>query len=209
MTEDTPATGPAQTAPPSTTPDPLEPSETVPTPERVTGGAVGGTEPVLGLREAADRATVSLSTLRRKKAELIEAGAVVTETGWQIPISALVRLGLMDRVTGGAPHTPGTDTPSDSPANASATVAEPAEVEHLRERLAQTERRAVEAEQRAAVAEAVAAERDRIIEAKDQALRMIEARPMPAPPPAGPSGPPPTSSPETQTRRRNSFFRRN
>lgn len=186
---------------PDVTAGPVEPVEPVPE----TGGAPGPTGPALGLKEASKVATVSLSTLRRRKDELIAAGATVNDDGWQIPISALVSLGLMDRVTSPETGQIEADTVSDTPPNGSPKPSDTrdisavvAEVEKIRERLAEAEHRAAEAERRAAVAEAVAVERDRLIEHQERALRMLEAGSRPP----GPTGPPPSHPP------RRSLFRR-
>jgi hypothetical protein len=124
--------------------------------------------PVLGLAQAAKACGVSESTIRRKRPELLAAGATQDNRGWRIPIPALVELGLMDRLT--APDAP--DSPpvaAQEPAMAPATQSpmEPL-LEALREKLAA-------AEQRAAVAEAIAEERERIIAVQAQALRMLES----------------------------------
>ena len=58
---------------------------------------VGG--PTLGLAEAAKACGVSVSTLRRKRPELVAHGAAQTAKGWRIPVTALIALGLMDRTT--------------------------------------------------------------------------------------------------------------
>ena len=55
--------------------------------------------PTLGLAEAAKACGVSVSTLRRKRPELAAHGAAQTATGWRIPVTALIALGLMDRTT--------------------------------------------------------------------------------------------------------------
>lgn len=52
-----------------------------------------------GLAEASRATGKSVSTLRRKKRELLERGASITEKGWRIPASALVELGLLDKTT--------------------------------------------------------------------------------------------------------------
>lgn len=134
--------------------------------------------PVLSLAEAAKACGVSLSTLRRKRPELKELGAAETAKGWQIPVTALITLGLMDRVT--APlhdtptvpavkgvMTPPVETPVDAPS---------VELEALRKEQAELLARLAEAEKRAAVAEAVAGERERIIQTQASALRMLEAK---------------------------------
>ena len=58
-------------------------------------GASGGSVPIFTMREAASAAGVSTSTLRRKKAALLEAGAVISDTGWQVPMTALIAAGLI------------------------------------------------------------------------------------------------------------------
>ncbi|MGX5718360.1 hypothetical protein [Arthrobacter sp. MAHUQ-56] len=127
--------------------------------------------PVLGLAEAAKACGVSESTIRRRRPELIAAGAVQDNRGWRIPVPALIELGLMDRTT--APDTPDTSdsptAPGQGPVTTPATQTPLAPLlEALREKLA-------DAEKRAAVAEAIAEERERIIAVQAQALRMLEA----------------------------------
>lgn len=109
----------------------------------------------MGLAEAAKACGVSVSTLRRKRDQLKELGAAQTASGWQIPVTALIGAGLMERVTPPPTH----DTPDDGVKG---------ELEALRLALA-------EAERRAAVAEAIATERERIIQTQAMALRMLEA----------------------------------
>jgi len=55
--------------------------------------------PKVGLRKAAQLCGCSIATVRRRKAGLIEHGAVQTKDGWQSPVPALVTLGLLDRVS--------------------------------------------------------------------------------------------------------------
>jgi hypothetical protein len=126
--------------------------------------------PVMGLAEAAKACGVSVSTLRRKRDELVAYGATATDKGWQIPITALIALELMGRTTEG-----GHDTPVTPPAHARPDDGMAAEVEALRLRVAVAEQRAAVAEERAAGALAIAAERERIIETQALALRMLEA----------------------------------
>lgn len=148
---------------------PESPSERLPRP------------PVLGLAEAARATGLSVSTVRRRKRELVSHGATVSADGWQIPVAALVALGMLDRSTPPPDDSrPTPDTGHDTPADSPATVAE---IARLRQLLDQAERRAAQAEQRAMIAEAIAAERDRIIAAKDQTLRILEPPPVPAVPP--------------------------
>lgn len=127
--------------------------------------------PTLGLAEAAKACGVSVSTLRRKRPELLAHGAAQTANGWRIPITALIALGLMDRTTD-ARHESQHDSPT-TPATTAPTDALTAQLDALRTALA-------DAERRAAVAEAVAAERERMIQTQAMALRMLEASKTPA-----------------------------
>jgi hypothetical protein len=150
------------------------------------------TAPVLGLAEAAKACGVSESTIRRKRPELMAAGAVQDNRGWRIPIPALVELGLMDRTT--AP-----DTPNSPPVPAQEPVTTPATQTPVAPLLEALRAQLADAEKRAAVAEAIAAERERIIEAQAFALRMLEppreaVREQPAPTPA-PAQQQPTEQP--------------
>lgn len=122
--------------------------------------------PSVSLAEAAALTGKSVSTIRRKKDELIALGAIVSDKGWQIPIPALVQMNLLDRVSA-----PDFDTPSDAdsllepPMTPGGTTAE---VTELKLRLA-------EAERRAAAAEAQAEERLGHIDDLRQSLRMLES----------------------------------
>lgn len=124
--------------------------------------------PVLGLAAAAKACGVSVATVRRRRTDLEERGAVATPTGWRIPIAALVGSGLMSPTTAPLqepPVLPTVQPPVGAGDSPSDTLRE--ELDVLRSRL-------VAAEQRAAVAEAVAAERERLIETQARALRMLE-----------------------------------
>ncbi|GAA4375598.1 hypothetical protein GCM10023166_26910 [Paeniglutamicibacter cryotolerans] len=166
----------------------------------------------MGLAEAARKCGVSVSTLRRRKDALVDAGATVSDKGWQIPIPALVSLGFLGSTTPppDAPVTtavqPATTPPADIPRDTSLV-----ELESLRARLA-------DAERRAEVAEAVATERERTIQVQAVALRMLEVG-TPAPMAGGPPGTPgngtPSSTPdipvepsEGHTRPARGWFRR-
>lgn len=131
----------------------------------------------MGLAEAAKACGVSVSTLRRKRTELVAHGAAQTASGWHIPVTALIAVGLMERVT----PPPSPDAPNDGVEG---------ELEALRVKLAH-------AEQRAAVAESVAAERERVIQTQAMALRMLEASRTPAPAVPDTDAPAPTDGPVT------------
>lgn len=132
------------------------------------------TAPALGLAEAAKACGVSESTIRRKRPELLAAGARQTAKGWSIPVPALIELGLMARTSApdavASPDSPPQPRLEALTAPSTQTPTEPL-LEALRARLAA-------AEQRAAVAEAIAEERERIIAVQAQALRMLEALPV-------------------------------
>jgi len=137
--------------------------------------------PTLGLAEAAKACGVSVSTLRRKRPELTAHGAAQTASGWRIPITALIALGLMDRITD-TRHESHHDTPM-TPTMTAPTEALTAQLDALRTALA-------DAERRAAVAEAIATERERTIQTQAMALRMLEASKAPATPtPLAPTEP--------------------
>lgn len=150
------------------------------------------TAPVLGLAEAARATGVSESTLRRKRPELLKAGATQGPKGWSIPIPVLVELGLLDKTTSPSPER-GHDSPSAPPEAASTAPATPPSTEPLLEAL---RAKLAEAEKRAAVAEAIAEERERIIQVQAQALRMIEAPRTPQEQPAPTQAPVPEPSRE-------------
>jgi hypothetical protein len=156
------------------------PSTETPPTDTVKGGTpplVGG--PVLGLAAAAKACGVSVSTIRRKREDLEELGAVATPSGWRIPIAALVGSGLMPPTT----QPPAHDSPVRPPVGGG-----DAPSETLREELETLRSRLAAAEQRAAVAEAIAAERERLIESQAMALRMLEA-PVTATPTTSPAPP--------------------
>lgn len=122
----------------------------------------------MGLTQAAKACGVSVSTLRRRKEQLVAAGTKITDKGWQIPIPALVSLGYLSSTT------PASDIPPEIPVTpiVESPVIPPVEtpsneLEKLRSKL-------VEAETRAQVAEAISAERERIIQVQAAALRMLE-----------------------------------
>lgn len=152
--------------------------------------------PVLGLAEAARVCGVSVSTIRRKRLELAEHGAAQTAKGWQIPVTALIAVGLMGRTTP-PPETPPVETP-EAPHEALLKPLSDA----LREELDTLRSQLADAERRAAVAEAVAAERERIIQVQQMSLRMLEAGNSPAEDPEKSadrvSGPAPVAAPAVE-----------
>jgi hypothetical protein len=124
------------------------------------------------MREAAKAAGISTSTLRRKKAALLEAGAVISDTGWQVPMTALIAAGLIPGE--GEGPTRADTPPQHEQSHETAT---------LRERIAELEHQVSELRHRAEVAEAIAAERQQTLdvlrvanESERMALRMLTGR---------------------------------
>lgn len=131
------------------------------------GGYQVGSDAVFSLKEAAEVAGVSVSTLRRRKDALTEAGAITAETGWQVPMTALIAAGLIAGEGG-------------SPASGASRSAGTSEVSDLRRRIAELEQLTADLRRRAEVAEAVADERQRALdivrlanESERMALRML------------------------------------
>lgn len=126
------------------------------------------TAPVFTMREAAEVAGVSVSTLRRRREDLVAAGAGITESGWRVPMTALIGAGLIDG------EGPRSEDPA--PEAVSETKDEPqpdeqrgddrsARIEELLEALRETERQRDEWRRRAEIAEAVSEERRYSLEA--------------------------------------------
>lgn len=144
------------------------------------------TSHVFNLADAAKACQLSQSTLRRKRAELLKAGATFKDNVWRIPLTTLLELGLMPRTT------PADVTPADSlPAapvtafvDGSTQTTMTADDSGLQSELDTMRRELQEYRERALVAESVLQERDRLLRAKDEvisaqssALRMLERAP--------------------------------
>lgn len=128
------------------------------------------TTPRIDLQEAQRLTGLSDSTLRRRLPQLAELGAARDAQGvWQIPVPALVQLGLMPPVT-----RPDAAVASEV---TSQSAADAAEVAQLRSEVATWR-------QRALVAEAVADERGQRLDDLRIALRLLAPAPAPATAPA-------------------------
>lgn len=130
-------------------------------------GVAGGSHATFSLREAAEVAGVSVSTMRRRKAALQEAGAIISDTGWQVPMTALIAAGLI------AGEGAGPERTEDQPGKDGETA-------RLHERIAELEHQVSELRHRAETAEAIAAERQQTVdvlrvanETERMALRML------------------------------------
>lgn len=141
--------------------------------------------PVFTMREAAEVAGVSVSTLRRRREDLVAAGAGITGSGWQVPMAALIGAGLIDgegpRREDPAPEAV-SEEPSDSKPDEQRDESRSARVEELLEALRETERQRDEWRRRAEIAEAVSEERKHSLDAlraanesERLALRMLTA----------------------------------
>lgn len=147
--------------------------------------------PVFTMREAAEVAGVSVSTLRRRREDLIAAGAGITESGWRVPMTALIGAGLIDgegprREEAAAEAV--SETKDEPQQNEQREDDRSGRVEELLEALRETERQRDEWRRRAEIAEAVSEERRHSLDAlraanesERLALRMLTAGDTPRP----------------------------
>ena len=160
---------------------------------------------VFTMREAAQVAGVSVSTLRRRRDDLVAAGAVIDPAGWQVPITALIAAGLLPGE--GQHDTPTTGTPRTAPGSGPAvssgegdTAQHQHELRQLQERVQELVDEVGHWRRRAEVAEARAEERGRSLEtlrianeSERLALRMLTSQNTPTTTPAPPAGNPPVA----------------
>lgn len=139
-------------------------------------GSTRGTTAVFSMKEAASVAGVSVSTLRRRREDLIAAGADISADGWKVPMTSLVACGL---IVGEGPQREQHGRPQVQPQEAPDTSAQ---LEDLTAQVRDLEREVSEWRRRAEVAEARAEERGRALdalqvanEAERMALRMLTA----------------------------------
>lgn len=143
-------------------------------------GITTGTTAVFSMKQAAKVAGVSVSTLRRRRTDLIAAGADISPEGWKVPMTALVACGLIvgegPQATATTPHVG--VRPSNHPERDPLTQ----RVQELTEHVGDLEREIAEWRRRAEVAEARAEERGRALDAlrvanetERMALRMLTA----------------------------------
>lgn len=158
-------------------------------------GVIGGTTAMFSMKQAAEVAGVSVSTLRRRRDDLIAAGADISPEGWKVPMTALVACSL---IAGEGPQTPERSARS-HPRNEDGgkDTVRAQQLEELTEQIRDLEREVGEWRRRAEVAEARAEERGRALDAlrvanetERMALRMLTA---------GTSTPPPTQPAQEPT----------
>lgn len=150
-------------------------------------GITGGTTAVFSMKQAAQVAGISVSTLRRRRSDLIAAGADISPDGWKVPMTALVACGL---IAGEGPEA-ASRTASAAPRSGESHGAsgQSGQLDELTAQVRELEREVSEWRRRAEVAEARAEERGRALDAlrvanetERMALRMLTAgAPTPAP----------------------------
>lgn len=166
-------------------------------------GITGGTTAVFSMKQAAQVAGISVSTLRRRRTDLIAAGADISPNGWKVPMTALVACGLIagegPEASRSAPMTPRTEEGHE----ASGKIRQ---IEELTAQVRELEREVGEWRRRAEVAEARAEERGRALDAlrianetERMALRMLTAGTSTPPPTQPAQEPTPSADPATPT----------
>lgn len=172
------------------------------TPGALTGqGITGGTTAVFSMKQAAEVAGVSVSTLRRRRTDLIAAGANISPDGWKVPMTALVACGLIAGEGPEAASRPASVTPRAEERHEASGQSR--HLDDLTVQVRELEREVGEWRRRAEVAEARAEERGRALDAlrvanetERMALRMLTAGTSMAPSVPSPQQPvPPTEAP--------------
>ena len=193
-------------------------------------GITGGTTAVFSMKQAAEVAGISVSTLRRRRTDLIAAGADISPDGWKVPITALAACGLISGEGPEAASRPAPVTPRSEEGHEASRQSR--QIEELAAQMRELERDVNEWRRRAEVAEARAEERGRALDAlrlanetERMALRMLTAgtaASMPTPPreasdlpsasPASTAQPPTSDerhfSPQPEPTQRKGFFSR-
>lgn len=143
-------------------------------------GITGGTTAVFSMKQAAQVAGISVSTLRRRRSDLIAAGADISPDGWKVPMTALVACGLISGEGPEAASRPSSVAPR--PGGSHGASEQSGQLEELTAQVRELEREVGEWRRRAEVAEARAEERGRALdvlrvanETERMALRMLTA----------------------------------
>lgn len=171
-----------------------EPEETP-----VDQGVTTGTTAVFSMKQAAEVAGISVSTLRRRREDLVAAGADISPDGWKVPMTALVACGL---IAGEGPQLAERAPllePRHEDGQRNAEQAQ--QLEELTAQVRDLEHEVSEWRRRAEVAEARAEERGRALDAlrvanetERMALRMLTAGNSFQAPPQRVEEPRPTAS---------------
>ena len=143
-------------------------------------GISGGTTAVFSMKQAAEVAGISVSTLRRRRTDLIAAGADISSDGWKVPMTALVACGLIAGEGPEAASRPASVT--SRPRESTDASGQSRQLAELTAQVRELEREVGEWRRRAEVAEARAEERGRALDAlrvanetERMALRMLTA----------------------------------
>lgn len=174
-------------------------------------GIHSGTTAVFSMKQAAEVAGISVSTLRRRRSDLIAAGADISPDGWKVPMTALVACGLIAGEGPGSASRPASVT--SPPGKGHKPSEQSRQLDELTAQVRELEHEVGEWRRRAEVAEARAEERGRALDAlqvanetERMALRMLTAgtsTPHPTQPTQEPTlstGPEvPTSAPQPST----------
>lgn len=143
------------------------------------------------LRRAAEVAGVSVSTLRRHRDALVAAGATVSPSGWNVPVTALEAVGLIGpQAATSAPRT-ASQAPK-APEGDQALAEAVQRAQDAEARVTELEAQLLDARHRATLAEAIAHERLEALNAERMALRMLTtltSTPAPSTPAEEPPGP--------------------
>lgn len=152
-----------------------EPEETP-----VDQGVTTGTTAVFSMKQAAEVAGISVSTLRRRRDDLVAAGADISPDGWRVPMTALVACGLIAGEGPQLAERPVRPEPRREDGQRNAEQAQ--QLEELTAQVRDLEHEVSEWRRRAEVAEARAEERGRALDAlsvanetERMALRMLTA----------------------------------
>lgn len=145
-----------------------------------TQGITGGATAVFSMKQAAQVAGISVSTLRRRRADLVAAGADISPDGWKVPMTALVACGLIAGEGPKAASRSASVTPHARESHGASGQIRP--LDEFAAQVRELEREVSEWRRRAEVAEARAEERGRALDAlrianetERMALRMLTA----------------------------------
>lgn len=135
--------------------------------------------PTVDLAKAAELCGLSVSTLRRKRDALLEAGATRHDGSWEIPITSLISLGLMQNVTPpDTSMTRRTDSP-DTRHDGSQKTAFDASFQEQRQLVEELRAQLLQKDKELAVPNTSKAYLEQLLLEKDKRLALREAPPSP------------------------------
>lgn len=143
-------------------------------------GIKSDTTAMFSMKQAAEVAGISVSTLRRRRPDLVAAGADISPDGWKVPITALVACGLIASEGPRLASRPALGI--SRPQEGHEPSGQSRQLDELSRQVRELEREVGEWRRRAEVAEARAEERGRALDAlraanetERMALRMLTA----------------------------------